>query len=362
MFVFFLLVSCLVPSGQITFSLSHAAAEQPVAIDDLLATIDRGQTQDARLEAIHALSKRTFLPRKAPPIVLKAVKDPHKETRVAIAELLARFYDNQSIRSLIGVAELDPESSVRMAAINSIAKLGPVAKEAIPCLVSVVKGSHDGRLTDVQRSAARALLAIGGEGAVRLAGIAMDRQCDVSIRCLAIDSICKLRANSRVIPCLVKLASDPDKAIRLYIIERFERIDPLPREIKRALYGALADQSSYIRVVAAAAMHVIDKDNVITIPLLIQALNDTDEDTQWRAIEELGLIGGEAASAAQAIARMLDSPNERIRAVSAEALGAIGPGAHTTLPKLVEATRDDSEDVRNAAKRAIDQIRGKSKK
>ena len=139
-------------------------------------------------------------------------------------------------------------------------------------------------------------------------------------------------------------------------------INPKALEVKRAILGCLADQSAYVRVIAASSLHDIDPNNVITVPILVQALESPDLHTRMRSLFELGSMGKKAKAATEAVVRRLTSGESSERESAAMTLGCIGPEARAALPELFQATRDKDRDVRDAAKNAIETIQMREKK
>jgi hypothetical protein len=90
------------------------------------------------------------------------------------------------------------------------------------------------------------------------------------------------------------------------------------------------------------------------LPVLIDALNDSDDQVRAEAALTLGLFGPRAKAAVPALIAILEGPapegqgaDSRIRA--AEALGAIGPDAKAAVPSLLAALNDENVAVRRAA-------------
>jgi HEAT repeat protein len=94
------------------------------------------------------------------------------------------------------------------------------------------------------------------------------------------------------------------------------------------------------------------------VPAFQGRLGDSSPTVRRNAAEGLGQIGPDAASATDALAKVLtsdDDPFSRVKA--AHALGKIGAGAKSALPALDEAATSGPGNVRFAAKAAADKIR-----
>jgi len=92
------------------------------------------------------------------------------------------------------------------------------------------------------------------------------------------------------------------------------------------------------------------------MPALIKALADRDGDVRSWAAQALGEIGSDAKAAVSALVNLLKNSDEGSRNSSCIALGNIGPAARDALPTLKNALKDPSRDVRQFARRAIEQI------
>jgi hypothetical protein len=92
------------------------------------------------------------------------------------------------------------------------------------------------------------------------------------------------------------------------------------------------------------------------IQILIDALDDADPRVRGLSAQRIGGMGPAAASAVPALVRLLREPYEGSRNSACIGLRGIGPGAKAALPALREALNDPSQDVQRFAQRAIDSI------
>jgi HEAT repeat protein len=91
-------------------------------------------------------------------------------------------------------------------------------------------------------------------------------------------------------------------------------------------------------------------------PALIAALSDPDARVRALAAQALGAIGPEASAAVPALIVLLGSSDEGSRNSACIGLAGIGPLAKEALPALRRALDDSSRNVRGFAQRAIDRI------
>lgn len=89
---------------------------------------------------------------------------------------------------------------------------------------------------------------------------------------------------------------------------------------------------------------------------LTDALEDSDPRVRHLSAQALGTIGPRAISAVPSLTRMLLSSNEGDRNTAAIGLRGIGPAARNALPTLRTLLVDPSEDVQHFARMAIESI------
>ena len=145
------------------------------------------------------------------------------------------------------------------------------------------------------------------------------------------------------------------------------------KEAAGVLGEMLGSEHSPVRAVAAQGLAEIAADAVSLVGPIGHALKDRNLNTRYYAAEALKKMGPAAAPAVPDLIAALDTHPSRepdlegppryykdARSVTAEALGAIGPGAKAALPKLREvAAKDEEPEVRDAAAAAVKQIEAK---
>ena len=89
---------------------------------------------------------------------------------------------------------------------------------------------------------------------------------------------------------------------------------------------------------------------------LTAALSDPDDRVRALAAQAIGAIGADASSAVPALTALLGSPDEGSRNSALIGLTKIGPAARSALPAVRNALSDPSADVRRFAQRAINAI------
>ena len=134
-----------------------------------------------------------------------------------------------------------------------------------------------------------------------------------------------------------------------------------------ALARGLSSSDASVRSNAALALLVLSEglsghdrakiDISPALPGLINALQDSDLRTRALAAQAIGDIGPGAAPAVPALIKMLTSADEGQRNSACIGLRGIGHAARDALPALEHALADPSPDVRSFAQAAIASIR-----
>jgi DNA-binding winged helix-turn-helix (wHTH) protein len=104
---------------------------------------------------------------------------------------------------------------------------------------------------------------------------------------------------------------------------------------------------------SATSPHVSRPDAAVTVPALIHALKDPEEEIRSRAAVMLARVGPDAADAVPALAEALRDPNKQVRWRAADALGRIGPRA---VPALIVALDDPKKEIRWRAANMLSRI------
>ena len=92
------------------------------------------------------------------------------------------------------------------------------------------------------------------------------------------------------------------------------------------------------------------------LPALVAALADSDARVRALAAQAVGAVGPEASLVVPALVALLESGDEESRNSACIGLTGIGPSAREALPALRKALSDSRPDVRHFAQRAIDAI------
>jgi HEAT repeat protein len=152
---------------------------------------------------------------------------------------------------------------------------------------------------------------------------------------------------------LLSLLDDPDAWVRARAAETFRhthaaKIRPVGEAALPRLIEMLEDPSMLCRVRAAGAIWSITREKPArSISVLRDALRDSTTEPRLAAVEELALIGEDAAYVIRdVVACADDEPNVNFRAGIIRQLGSFGPAS---VPFLRRALHDPAPDVRSRA-------------
>jgi len=134
-------------------------------------------------------------------------------------------------------------------------------------------------------------------------------------------------------------------------------VGPKAKAALPALTRALKNESGYLRIQAAYAMHKIDPANKKSVPVLIEATNDKNPYLRVRAAQALSKIEPAGKFALSVLISELKNQDRDLRIYAAFALGELGPKAIAAIPALTELLKDKSPFVRKAVQWALQKIK-----
>jgi HEAT repeat protein len=304
---------------------------------------------------------------------LKAISDEDPKVRIkAIHEWGQLGAQGQPAIPHLLKALSDPDTAVSEEAAAALGKIAPPRADdvngIIPALGRILASrtaSVDGR-----RYAARALGEAGVEGSAAIPALknAVDEDLDSEVRCAAIDSLGKLGNSTKdAIPILVKNVSSRNEPIRLHALTALGSLGPLAAEAVPALDELVNDKGveKPVRMRVAVALSKISPNTAEkdALPLVLDAL--AEPDLRKEASSALTKIGKPAVPLlGEALYFELKENKDQnvvqTRLAVIEILGEIGPESRSSkraLDALLNLSkRDPSSQVREAAKKALNQI------
>jgi NLR family CARD domain-containing protein 3 len=353
-------------------------------------------------------------------VLLRCLNDADPAVRIASAEALANLnaikqgpgaptLDSQPVLVALSEALGDQDTSVRLAALRAIPRVGPTMREFPPSrlIMALEDPSADNRaaavaaLVSYQKGLDRVMPLIlrtfeKEEPRIRTAYlgalysvkppaitptiipllIAARGSQDREVRCLVLRLLVSIGAESgAVVPALIDGLEDrmtPD------LIDRSsdpvcEAASGLGQVAPRTIYAdkavegltkILRSGSPSRRKSAAWALGEFGRGASAAIPELCEALRQTqdkedslDYETPFaRALGKIAPGTAVAEQAAQALTTALQARSEHTRAVAIEALRQLGPLSRAALPRFRAMEKDPSPRVRAAAAAAVEEL------
>lgn len=159
--------------------------------------------------------------------------------------------------------------------------------------------------------------------------------------------------DERLVGALAKTVGDSDEQVRVLSAKALGAIGSGAKAGVPALERGLEDSQASVRTQAALAIARIEPGNKKFVPVLAAAMRGGD----GRLLLEIGAIGPQAVWAVPSLIELLSHPSPQMRALAAQTLGRIGPGAAEAKPALERAARDSNAAVRGAAQAALDGLK-----
>lgn len=284
-----------------------------------------------------------------------------RETRPEIdaeAVLRAEQVRNLVLRKKDGLPQLvsaleDPSPLVRVAALETLARLGPDALPAFDTVFRFLKSEPE------REAAIRCLAACGPDGVPRLAA-ALTHDAP-SVRSGVIEALSRLgQAAEPALDGLVRCADDAEPDVRRAAVLALGNLSVRKAEVEAALRRRLDDADGNIRFFAAESLARLEAADHPAVQALMAGLESPNASRRVAAVLSLSRLGPSAKAAVPALQRLLESdPDAQVRSAAARALGRIEHAA--AVPSLMAALRDPELEVRNAACDALGDIGPKAR-
>lgn len=304
---------------------------------------------EKRLALIESLRLAGAEARPALPVLLPLLDDGSPAVRRAALEFLIEFAADArpSLPVLLRLAK-DDNSGVRSAAIRLLAKLGPVTAADVPVLVAALKDEDPQQ----RQVALEALEKLGPEAAAAVPAL-VERLAKAkeppALKVLLIRTIAKLGPRAKVSsPTLMNvLKTDADESVRRAAADTLGGFgsDAVPELIEVVKEGN--EQSQEL------AFHALALVGTPAVGPLVEALRESSQEKRTPLAKALGAIG---APAVPALRKAIKDSAFLVRMGACEALGCVGPKAVEAVPDLIDALRDDYTNVQRQAGRALEKI------
>lgn len=270
---------------------------------------------------------------------------PH--VRAACADALGRLeIGSQELQALVGSTQ-DPERTVRLAAVRSLARQGAKTKTVVSALSSCL---HD-KDAEIAAAAARALGATGDASLAEVLRTCMQAGA-LELRVAAAAAVYQLSGETMsALPILIEGMSAPSARIRVDAARTMEEIKPIDPKSGRVLQQALTDKSFDVRIHAAGALFATNQSKEDCIDAWISVLDAPSTRSRLRVMERLE--ANPSPRAAEKLGRQLLSGSKLLRVRAATTLGAIGTGARSEAAALAWCARNGPTALREAAQKAL---------
>lgn len=277
----------------------------------------------------------------------------------AIKALTNRDYalGSQIFRALceIGPASVKPltvllqseDFQVAAGAAQTLGKIGPAAKDAIPELVGLLRDNNNQGLAAVE--------ALGEIGQPALAALREAlRGRNPTVRSGASRALAHMGKSA--VPELMAALQEDDDSIRQLAASALSQIGPAAKAAVPRLTEMLQDDNATIREYAAFSLSSIaGADAKAAVPVLIAVLSDREADEHWREGAALALsrIGAAAEPAVPDLVRLQVSGKYLyVREASAKAVRSIDPkgvAVKKAVPLLIEVLKGGSDRAKESA-------------
>lgn len=325
-------------------------ADAPVRAASLTTLKCVADPKQARRVVVRALEDEDPLVRCRAVVLLRQIAPKHPDLRLHLLDLLKQPVGRMELLSLLGqmgpeaeravptltklLAEADPPE--RRLAIRALGRIGPAARPAVPALLEQL-GAAD---VPTWHEAVIALRAIGGDSARVVPAVLKAAQQEATPRpdyLLLLGDYGPQAAAA--VPWLVsELHRQPESPVTPLIAETLYKIDPkCARKEARPVLRKMLQSGKPWRVSAAATLRRVDPDNEEALQTLIHCAAAGQIPVRQQACNYLGQLGKSAAGAAPALRKVLGDSPLAVRVSAAVALWQITGETEATAPVLLEA-------------------------
>jgi HEAT repeat protein len=324
--------------------------------NEIIEAIDDND-EDVRWSAIYCLSTANVEPCRSVPLLIRAVQDPSERVAANALWALSKLPNTEDLSAAVPIlsSALGRGREVADRACTVLSQIGPKAKSAA-CALATLLGRDDPRLV---------LKAIGALWAVdarteealpilgKWLGSGDSGLCEMACHALVTIGPRAASLKSGVSAALNVALSSGDDDLQLAACDAIGAIIEDDGQATSVLIDALKSHSGLVR---SSALRALQKIGERTVPLLTEALEDSDEDTQEWIIDVLGGIGPKAHAALPQLRRLMNDGSPNVGAWSAIAIGKIA-AEQSTIPVLTEVLRRfDGSNIRRQAAEALARV------
>lgn len=314
------------------------------------------------------------------PAFVALMRDADPGVRVRAMQAVAEA-GSEAVPALIKATE-DKEAAYWACLV--LRELGPAAKDAVPALTALLTDAR----VEIRREALLTLAAVGDAAESAIPQI-VPLLADEGVRVAAIYALASIGSvPEEALSALRENAESSDPLLSTVSTWALARLAPEDMELRRTatekLVAAIQSDDPFVRVTAARGLASLPPAPDVTLPIIEKALANADPATvqhaadaiaslgpaalpqivhgleipavRIMALQVLGQLGPEAASATDAVAALLSNEDPDVAVEAALTLAKIGPSAAGAVPSLVQALVRKEEGVAPSAAYALGQI------
>jgi HEAT repeat protein len=288
------------------------------------------------------------------PVLLAGLKEKDLRLRQHTAQVIAEMGKEAShaVPQLIALMK-DQDDQVTGSLIYALSQMGQDAAPAIPALVDIVL---NGGNSWTRASAARALMPFGREAKDAVPGLLdMLKNGQRYNRGQAAQALVKIATPGEALPALLEVFAEPSREH-----EHDEHvIAGALHELGPGVAGSVAEllrhEHPEVRMRAIQVISGFGKQAQNTVPQLVDAMNDKDDEVAMCAAEAIWNIDLRPDVLPHFV-RGLKAKTSNTRVRAANGLGRMGAEAKAAVPDLVAACKDRDSSVRREAYRALSSV------
>lgn len=317
------------PSPSVQPKLKQGPVEPPARVDDEIRSlaarlVEKSPAGAWRINEAAALELEKLGDQGQADLV-NLLGDAKTEARRGAAFYLLAKFNSQDAKQVAGYSKLldDPEPFLRNLGFQAVRKMQKSDQSAaVPRLAKLLDARQEA-IADNRAALARLLGSLKEDAAPALEALVAGAQDDESpkVRGAYLVAISQIAPPSDALPALRQGLADPDAAVRLVAAARLRQ---LSKDDPSAVSHAVAD--------------------------LAQALEDNDSRVREAAAEALAILGEPAV---EPLGKYVDSKKAATRQLAIACLGKIGPAAKPALPLVEKHLSDEDTEVRKVAQAVV---------
>lgn len=338
-------INALAQLGQAKVSITTAGASLSAALKDNSAAV--------RAAAAEALS---YAGQSAGPELIALLSDTTADVRAAAADAMGRLKTVEGIDGLIGQLA-DQSAEVRRAAARALGRMGPAAKRAVKDLAPLVR-QDDTEASIWSRYAITQLDPNHKESLIGVITLLQNPNMSQALRDQAGEIIRGWLEGRRtelapaLIAVLKEASPEHEQELRWLALQISRVAGGDLKQVVPELVRAATDPAHPIRAAALDALGALGEQAASATDTVKTALGDADASVRAAAARAYGALSSTGAAAKTLSLKLLDK-SAPVRAAALDGLRRMGAVARDALPDVQAALKDTAAGVRVAAAEAL---------